>query len=66
MGLEGAAMNFRAADYVDRIIKGGNPADMPVEQPTTFAASGEPSHGESTLGLVIPESVVVQADKVID
>ena len=36
MGLEGAAMNFRAADYVDRIIKGGNPADMPVEQPTTL------------------------------
>jgi putative ABC transport system substrate-binding protein len=64
-GPEGAAMNFRAADYVDRIIKGGNPADMPVEQPTTFRLLVNLGTAKA-LGLAIPESVLVQADKVIE
>ena len=64
-GPEAAAMYFRAADYVDRIIKGGNPADMPVEQPTTFRLLLNLRTAKA-LGLAIPESVLVQADKVME
>ncbi len=53
----------RSAVYVDKIIKGANPAQMPVEQPNTFdLVINETAAAE--IGLVFPKSILVRADKV--
>jgi putative ABC transport system substrate-binding protein len=59
------AMNARGAYYVDRILKGGNPADIPVEQPTTFQFIIN-LRAAKEIGLSVPESVLLQADKVME
>ncbi len=63
-GVDQMALVRRAAYFVDRILKGANPGDIPIERPSKFLLIVNLKTAK-TLGLMIPQTLLLRADQVI-
>lgn len=64
-GVDYPALQQRAAVYVDKILKGANPAELPIEQPTQFGLIVN-RETATELGLKIPRAIALRADRIIE
>jgi putative ABC transport system substrate-binding protein len=64
-GVDGVDLFRRAATYVDRILRGEKPAELPVQLPTKFEMAVNLKTAKA-LGLAVPPSIMLRADEVIE